>query len=302
MDTADSIAKLPPPEIFVGEANPAEARFYARLPCGFDQRMQLAGTVFGPNCAYARTLPARVALVDQGPGSSLLAQAVVPDPCFWTPDLPFLYEVDVQLRGANRAAGVSIGRRTIGIRPLGIRGNRLVLDGRSWVLRGAWHSSVSDFPLPAWHHAAIAMVAPHPTDEQCSEASRVGVLLLADLHGPVDRLASELGRLSQQAAVGFAILPAETRFDNDPREFVGNLILVQRVAASPLRSIAPWAQAIICPANDPSAASAVAGTCRLPIIASRPQAAASTAQDARAACDRLQRDLAGRGDFAGYLV
>lgn len=293
----------PTPEIFVGEANPAEARFYARMPWDAESSPVLVGIVSGPSCRYARTLPARVALVDQGPGSSLLAQAIVPDPCFWTPDLPFLYDVEVQLRpGSRYTMPLPLARRTVGIRPLGVRGNRLVLEGKTWVLRGAQVASVGDFPLAAWHDAGAAMLVADPTDELCNEASRVGVLLLAELSCPTDRLPAELRRLSDHAAVGFAILPYDTIADDDLRQAARSLILVQMAAIESPQSTAPWAQVVICPAGDLDAACRFADACRLPIIACRKLDDPATVQDARLACDRLQRDLAGRGDFAGYIV
>lgn len=301
MDSGCPTPDSPSPEIFIGEANPAEARFYARLNWNLEQRASLAGTVSGPFCQYSRTLPARVALVDQGPGAALLAQAIVPDPCFWTPDLPFLYEVDVQFRpcAPPRPSPLPIGKRTVGIRPLGVRGNRLVLEGKSWVLRGGLAESAGDFPLTAWHDAAAAMLVLDPDDALCAEASRVGVLLLAELNPRPDHLLTELRRLSGHAAVGFAILPAATKLDDELRQAAGSMILVQRIEAERPSAIVHWAQAVICPADDLAAA---LGDCRLPIIASRPLGEPGTVLDVRAACDRLQRDLVGRGDFAGYIV
>ena len=61
-------------------------------------QLQLTGTLAGPSCLYAKTLQATFSLVDRGPGESLLAEAIVPEPCFWTPEMPQLYQADVQLR------------------------------------------------------------------------------------------------------------------------------------------------------------------------------------------------------------
>ena len=47
----------------------------------------------------------RFAFVDRGPGASLLAEAIVPEPCFWTPEMPHLYQAEVQLRRGGRRAG-----------------------------------------------------------------------------------------------------------------------------------------------------------------------------------------------------
>jgi hypothetical protein len=103
-------------EVFFGRATPAEARVYARIPAaGLPAGTRLTGSVRGPHSAHSKTLPAAFPLVDRGPGSTRVAEAVVPDPCFWAPDAPFLYEVRVSLEvgGQDWAQAEQI----LGIRP-----------------------------------------------------------------------------------------------------------------------------------------------------------------------------------------
>src|SRR6516225_4867325 len=86
------------PHLFFGEANEAEARVYARLPSAVPlDGYQLTGRLIGPECCFAKTLPATIPFVDRGPGNGLLTEAIVPDPCFWTPELPFLYRAIVEV-------------------------------------------------------------------------------------------------------------------------------------------------------------------------------------------------------------
>ena len=78
-------------EIFFGEASDTVAA--SMLGCAGRKPIkgsQLTGSLVGPSCLYAETLPARFEFVDRGPGESLLAEAVVPEPCFWTPEMPHL--------------------------------------------------------------------------------------------------------------------------------------------------------------------------------------------------------------------
>jgi len=81
-----------------------------------------------------------------------------------------------------------------------------------------------------------------------------------------------------------------------------NLILAQRF--SPDEPIVPatWAQALLCDTDNPETLAGKVRDCHLPVIALRSAGKLATIEDARRQCDRLQRDLAGRGDFAGYLV
>jgi len=108
-------------EIFVGDVNDVEARVYARYvgaakdDGAHAERIVLKGRLRGPYCERSRTLPAEIAFRDsEKPG---LIEALVPDPCTWSPDLPHLYQADVEARQGQRVLAEYHG--TIGLR----RGN-----------------------------------------------------------------------------------------------------------------------------------------------------------------------------------
>src|SRR5687767_12799952 len=96
-------------DVFYGDLSVNRAYVYARLPRPVeDAGLSLVGQVRGPRCRLAEMLPASVPLVDLGPGPTLLAQAMIPDPCFWSPDLPAIYDVTVNLlRGTEIIATAS---------------------------------------------------------------------------------------------------------------------------------------------------------------------------------------------------
>ena len=56
----------------------------------------LRGTLRGPYCETAHTLPAEFKFRDLGPQQPGLAEAIVPDPCTWSPELPHVYQADVE--------------------------------------------------------------------------------------------------------------------------------------------------------------------------------------------------------------
>lgn len=94
-------------EIFVGDVNDVQGRVFARfIPArGAEvsgEAIALRGTLRGPYCATARTLPAEMAFRNLAPNENGLAEAIVPDPCVWSPELPHLYQVDVEARQGNR--------------------------------------------------------------------------------------------------------------------------------------------------------------------------------------------------------
>ena len=95
-------------EISVGDVNDVEAHVFARyvvaessgIQCAGSEPLLLRGIVRGPYSTQARTLPAEVKFRDLGPQQAGLAVAIVPDPCMWSPEVPQLYQVDVEaLRG-----------------------------------------------------------------------------------------------------------------------------------------------------------------------------------------------------------
>lgn len=276
-------------DLFCGALNPAVGRVYARWRTAERAGATLSGTLIGPTCEYADTLTATARFVDCGPGGPPLAGAIVPEPSFWTPEMPHLYQAVLELRdGGQVAARVE---RLFGFRPLGAAGNRLRLDGKNWVLRGVAIDEEQVGELAAWHESNTAIVVKRPSDVLCEAASRLGVMLVAEL----DELeVAELRRLSRWPAVGFAILPAGCDFDT--RSLAHNLLLVERLKAGQQPST--WANVVICEATSTGPWNPPATV--LPILAERRQNAHSPA-DGRAACDRLQAELAPAGLLAGYI-
>jgi hypothetical protein len=289
-------------ELFFGDASDTLARVYARLR-GVESQggYQLAGVLTGPTCHYARTLGARLPWVDRGPGPSLLAEALVPEPCFWTPEMPQLYHATVELRRGDTV--VARCDRMLGIRALGVTRTNLIRDGKRWVLRGARRAALAEHDLQPFHDAELAALTGLPSDALCRRASEIGVLLVARLDQP--RL-DELRRLARWPAVAIVTLPAEARL-----ELAGlahNLLFAASFdPALPIR-VPDWAQVALVDVDRRVELAEELASLALPVLAHGDRAATGTAvADRRAQCDALQRalacrpDLAGR-DFAGYIV
>lgn len=82
--------------IDVGEVSDLEARVIVRFA---DDDVRLSGCLRGPYCEKAHTLPAEYPLVRLA-GQKSTAEAIVTDPCAWSPELPHLYRVEVEaIRG-----------------------------------------------------------------------------------------------------------------------------------------------------------------------------------------------------------
>lgn len=301
-------------EIFHGRLNPASAHVYAQLRGVTTQDgLSMAGFLRGPYCLYSTTLPATIKFIDAGPGESLLAKATLPDPCFWSPALPSLYDVHLELRRGEEVLAVC--ERQFGIRALDVRGRFLYDQGKRFVLRGVsaqldprLRSPVTDLPdLLCWHDAPAAMLAMSPANSLCEEASRVGVLVVASVTADQPAL-QEVQRLSRYASVAIIVLAGDVPIDNDLRVAARNTILARWIDAAEDVAVDEGCEAIV--VHLPGDSSEVATTEHswtsqtIPVIVwrsldyRRPR----QLQAARAACDELQADLAPLGDFAGYFV
>ena len=288
-------------DVFYGDLTVAQGYVYARLARPSDDAgLSLAGTVRGPRCLHAQTLPLSSPLADLGPGPTLLARAVVPDPCFWSPDLPAIYDVTVNLLRGREV--IAAERREIGLRSFGVRGRGFVLEGKHWVLRGVMaRSTLARLPRE-WHEALAAYVAVCPEDDSLAEASQWGSLSVVELAADGESPASRLRAIARFPGVAIAVvrgaLPAELR----PADVAPNLILAQFLGPSDPLVRAPWAQVVFAPADDPRRIAELAATIDVPVVAVRPLVEPLPIADARAACDVLQRDLAPLGQLAGYIV
>ena len=297
--TTDILADL---DVFYGDLTAARAYVYARLPRPADDAgLSLAGQVRGPRCRLAQTLPITAALVDLGPGPTLLARALVPDPVFWSPDLPAIYDVTVNLlRGAEI---VATAHRQIGLRSLGVRGRDLVLNGKRWVLRGVSTSSTASRDPRDWHAAQAVYMDDDSGLEALTEASDWGALVLITLLTHETPAIPRLRLLTHFPAVGIGAprgaLPADFR----KSQVAPNLLLAQQLTEASGVHREPWADLLMVRADDRDmVAQAAAKFGELPIIAVRHHEPPVDLATARAACDILQRDLAPLGQFAGYVV
>jgi hypothetical protein len=303
-------------EVFFGASDPAQARIYAQLQLPdalrFDEAgLRLNGRLIGPECEFAHTLPARIPIIHRDASQmTLLAEAIVPDPCFWTPELPFLYRAEIQLQRGDEL--LASWQRTVGIRRLGARGRFLFFEGKRFVLRGIFNdgersnlettlANQAEFFRQTW----TALVVPNPNSRFCQFSARRGILLVADLRDTVANDATSLTtiiqQLAQAPAVGVAVLP------NDPsvaaiRQHLRNLLLAQFCSANESLAIAPWADLLFVEVSDLADFLQKTAHGNLPIVAVRRDHGSNSVEQSRAACDRLQSDLAKFGDFAGYVT
>ena len=287
-------------DVFFGDLTANRAFVYARLPRPEgDAGLSLVGHVRGPRCLLAETLPLTSPLVDLGPGPTLLARALIPDPCFWSPDLPAIYDVTVNLLRGTEI--VATERREIGLRSFGVRGRNLFLDGKRWVLRGVLDRSATATLPRAWHDFSAAYISSSGNAENLAEASQFGALAAVEVSANDDARAA-LKRLALQPGAALALVQGELPPSFNRMDVAPNLLLVQVIYGNEPVERRPWADALLIESADPQLFSRISARGDLPVLVSRPLPTPLPIDQARAACDALQRDLAPLGQFAGYIV
>lgn len=299
----------PTVQLFWGEVSENLATIYLRFSRPDFQPgtvLSLSGMLTGPVVEGARTIPACFAFQTAEPGPEPLARCQVVDPCFWDSKAPSLYRAQVEAW-----SGDDLMRRWseiwIGIRRLGCSGPDFSWNSRRWVLRAVSAPEAAD-RLDDCRACGASLVVSRIDAELCASASRAGVLLtvipehedvllqaddavwnwpslalvvLEESHQPILPL---LRRLAPRLLIGqrVATLPGTT---SDGFDFT-----VYEHAAG--RPVPVWSQPptrpLIIRQTGPRSTPSLPATHLL--------------EEARAACDVLQREFAAAKWISGYIV
>lgn len=296
------------PDVFHGELTANRAQVFVRVPRSPELAdCTLTGFVHGPHCEYAHTLPAKFALQDLGAGPTLLARAIVTDPCLWTSDLPHTYDVQIELRRGSQT--LASERRSIGLRGLGVRetpgSGRLFREGKVWIPRGVELRSLSDEVLAQFREQLLVGVYHGlPPLEGLQTASRRGLYLIIDLTGHIDDLTQILQQLARWPAVMMVILTGDMEDDRAWQQVAPNLLLGQRASSLELKTLVPadWAQVLVVETRGHDPGLQFAEQLRLPVVLRTTSDAIVPTSNPRGACDALQATAAAYGQYAGYLA
>lgn len=305
----------------LGRCDALRAEVYLRAELPADaSRGSLTGTLTGPECRHATTLPVNSRITPLGggePSGVVVGRTILTEPAFWTPDLPNLYRLEASLTVGG--AEVAACRRRVGLRRLGVRGRSLWLDGRRFVPRGL-ASSALPADVDRFRQAALTAVAAEPSEDFLERCDHDGLAVIARIgespSGPADAVL-RIDAWARHPSVLVAVFPPGM-----PGDHVAAVIAETKATRSTLL-IATTADGTRPPQPQPEAADAVVVNLPrgllphedwrsvsppLPLIACRHDLDVGC-DPARTCCDDLQRDLAGWGtadgplgyDWAGYL-
>ena len=224
---------------------------------------KVQGTVRGPFCKYSRTLPSTYPITDN------LARVV--DPCYWTPRLPFRYEITASFTDGE--GNTQEHQFLWGLRRCEPHKDKLRLDGKGFVVRGV--QATDNIDLELLRELSAALVVTRADDPLCQQASEMGILV-------IDQAGKQQGDSPIQA------WPAAVHFSAGPRADVPADVLTISSDSD--------GNVLLCNEAD------VPGppTAR-PIFVER-RVESHDVADMRKACDTLQKDMAQIGQFAGYII
>jgi hypothetical protein len=313
----------------------AEVFFRAEMPPGVAaDEAALIGTLSGPDCRHAITLPVTAKLgpvpgpaATEAPAAAttLVARTILTEPSFWTPELPGLYRLDARLVVSGRE--VAAWRRSVGLRRLGVRGRSLWLDGRRYVPRGLV-ASAERVELPAFRAASLAVVVPDPSEAflaHCDAEGVAAIALLAAAAGKpcdLEAAAATIARWAWHPALVAAVVPrgvsaeAAGGLATATRGRRGTLLVAWEADGSRPPPAVPVGVDLLVVTLSAGGLPHEAWRTEppaVPLVARRlfDEASASAAQSpSRRECDALQAALAGWGiaagdpapDWAGYVV
>ncbi|MGI9428380.1 MAG: hypothetical protein ACR2NM_06965 [Bythopirellula sp.] len=302
----------PPIRFFVHEQTESSASVVLEFPRDGDVAA-LTGRLVGPHCQVARTLPAdfsfkKTTLPANLPEALSYLNGVtwyktqVIDPCYWTPELPFLYDLQLAVEFED---GSSVDRQLrVGLTRWGPQWRDLRLENRRIVLRGASIEQPTVDVIPAARDASSALLITQYDDSFCAAADQAGVIVGLDLRNVADSIDSILTRLDFSPSVFLVIVDPDRHRSAD---FQGRLASHCIVAdcLSPRATAEDYANSSTVVAfeldADERPPSWLSMSSR-PVIAIRRGKDYADLVEARAACDRLQAELAPEFDLAGYFV
>src|SRR5215212_6883629 len=145
-----------------------ELRIYVKL-AEITPTTQIRGKLTGPRCIYASTIEVAYPLREIARGDHLELRVVIPEPSWWDPESPFLYEGIIELVEDGQPRDRAAVRH--GIRWLQITSKGLRLNGRRYALRGRFIESWSNDLAPKLRGEGINAVLTAATGLECWDAA-----------------------------------------------------------------------------------------------------------------------------------
>ncbi|MGY8769800.1 MAG: hypothetical protein ACKVH8_15380 [Pirellulales bacterium] len=297
MNTQEELAV----QILQGATSEAETHIFIKVDPSINAEDVL---LEGPFSQRAETLSSKFHFVDapqdSGSNQNLLKTEII-DPLFWTTRNPAQYRCSILTKDQK-----TLFTRDFGIRDLHTKGRDLIAEDRRWVLRAGVVDQTSAIEsIESWRNDSMAMFVSNPSDELCQQATLQGLFLIVDMTNFEGDFQSELERLVKHSAVAAVLMMPAVEFKESPRQFAPHLLLgcLHRPGESSEQNIVPsWAKFVVHELFGDELAIQPSLDVPEMIWQNYDEPNFTDPKLARAACDQLQRDVQGTGDFAGIWI
>jgi len=292
----------------VSEQTESSACVFLEFPTEAGNR-SLTGKLIGPHCEYARTLPAEFSFVEFSPPDieifsdlnrpKYIAQVI--DPCYWTPELPFLYDLQVSLQ---REDGKNVEYQAkVGLTRWECHWRNLRLESRRIVLRGSSIEQPTTDSIPIARAANTALIVDRYDRAFCDVADQVGVIVCLDLRTAGDSLSSILSQINSSTSVFLVLISSDQSRQKNPDDlWPTNCIVAEFLSTTSPEDYTDLGTVVAFELRGKERPPSWIAKAPRPVIVIRRGEDYADLVAARAACDRLQAELAPEFDLAGYFV
>ncbi len=138
--------------------DPAEAEVHVAVyPERLTPGTEVKGRLMGPSCAYATTVEVAYHLRPVARAEDhLVVRAVMPEPCLWDPQTPFLYQGPLELwEDGKRCEQVRLSH---GLRQIRLAGPGLRVNGQAVAVHGTSRLPASEVEARALHERGINLL------------------------------------------------------------------------------------------------------------------------------------------------
>jgi len=290
---------------FVGTRTESLAYVYLNAIPVDPQIESIEGKIIGPHCQFSRTLPAEFAFTraNHPLSDSLVLESLIIDPCYWTPALPFLYNLELQLQMRD---GKKVAQSAkVGLRRWDYEGTNFRMQCRRVVLRGTSCDQLTSEIIQHARTAETSLLVDRYDPQFCATTDQQGVIVVLDLRSTEGTLDEIFRLLDWLPSVFLALVNAEQlarpNFNHHwPKQCHLAQCLTAISTPDELTNFNTEALAVeLAPGERPPTWLA---SIDRPVIVIRRGEDYADLVAARAACDRLQAELAPEFDLAGYFV
>jgi hypothetical protein len=166
--------------------SPNDAEVYvSAYPEQLTSSTQVVGRLVGPRCRYASTVEVAYPLrevsraYEKEDVPHIILRALIPEPSYWAPETPFLYELKLELWQQGQRCDQMRQKWALHTKVLGSRGLRL--NGQLIALKGIAQDHGSEEDLVRWREAGcnclLINVSP-ATSSLWNLADEIGLLML----------------------------------------------------------------------------------------------------------------------------